>query len=50
MRQSNRPGLVEKVMEQAIPMHGRMVHGRDRGKLWEAAQAYDVHGRVRLSL
>ncbi|KAL2001553.1 hypothetical protein VTN02DRAFT_1603 [Thermoascus thermophilus] len=46
MRQSNRPGLVEKVMEQAIPMHGRMIHGRDRGKLWEAAQAYDVHGRA----
>lgn len=27
-------------------MHGRMIHGRDRGELWEAAQAYDVHGRV----
>ncbi|KAL2013262.1 hypothetical protein VTN00DRAFT_787 [Thermoascus crustaceus] len=46
MGQTNRPGLVEKVVEQAIPMHGRMIHGRERGKLWEAAQAYDVHGRA----
>jgi len=27
-------------------MYGRMIHGRDAGALWEAAQAYDVHGRV----
>lgn len=27
-------------------MHGRMIHGRDAGALWEAAQAYDVHGRA----
>lgn len=46
MKQSNRPDLVEKVLSAAIPMHGRMIHGRDHGKLWEAAQAYDVHGRV----
>jgi len=46
MKQSNRPALVGKVLNTAIPMHGRMIHGRDHGKLWEAAQAYDVHGRV----
>ena len=49
MKQSNRQTLIEKVFNGTIPMHGRMIHGRDYGKLWEAAQAYDVHGRVRLS-
>lgn len=48
MKQSNRQILIEKVFNGTIPMHGRMIHGRDHGKLWEAAQAYDVHGRVRL--
>ncbi|EAU35501.1 conserved hypothetical protein [Aspergillus terreus NIH2624] len=45
MRHSNREEMIHKVLEEAIPMHGRMIHGRDDGKLWEAAQAYDVHGR-----
>lgn len=47
MRHSNRQDLINRVLADAIPMHGRMIHGRDDGKLWEAAQAYDVHGRVR---
>ena len=47
MKRSNRQALIEKVFNGTIPMHGRMIHGRDHGKLWEAAQAYDVHGRVR---
>ncbi|KAF3387483.1 Kynurenine 3-monooxygenase [Penicillium rolfsii] len=46
LRHSERPGLIENVLRDAIPMHGRMIHGRDRGQLWEAAQAYDVHGRA----
>ncbi|KAJ5550771.1 hypothetical protein N7535_001289 [Penicillium sp. DV-2018c] len=46
MRHSGRDDLVDNVMHEAIPMHGRMIHGRDRGELWEAAQAYDVHGRA----
>jgi kynurenine 3-monooxygenase len=46
LRHSERPGLIENVLRDTIPMHGRMIHGRDRGQLWEAAQAYDVHGRV----
>ncbi|PWY91230.1 kynurenine 3-monooxygenase [Aspergillus heteromorphus CBS 117.55] len=46
MRESNREVLIERVLTEAIPMHGRMIHGRDNGKLWEAAQVYDVHGRA----
>lgn len=46
MRHSGRDDLIDNVLREAIPMHGRMIHGRDRGDLWEAAQAYDVHGRV----
>ncbi|KAJ5376999.1 hypothetical protein N7509_013885 [Penicillium cosmopolitanum] len=43
---SNRPGLIDEVLHKTIPMYGRMIHGRDSGALWEAAQAYDVHGRA----
>lgn len=46
LKGSNRDGMIEKILNDAIPMHGRMIHGRDDGKLWEAAQAYDVHGQV----
>ena len=47
MHLSGREDVVHKIMSQAIPMHGRMIHGRDlTGNLWQAAQAYDVHGQV----
>lgn len=46
LTQLDRPGLIENVLRDTIPMYGRMIHGRDHGALWEAAQAYDVHGRV----
>lgn len=46
IRQSERSELIQNVLQGTIPMYGRMIHGRDRGQLWEAAQAYDVHGRV----
>ncbi|OAL72990.1 kynurenine 3-monooxygenase [Trichophyton violaceum] len=46
MRSANRPGFVETVLSEAIPMTGRMIHGRSStGTLWEASQDYDVHGR-----
>lgn len=50
MQQSNRPDLIAKVLNGTIPMQGRMIHGRAGGKLWESAQAYDAHGRVRIIL
>ena len=47
MKHSNRSGFVEAILKETIPMHGRMIHGRDKdGKLWEESQAYDVRGRV----
>ena len=46
MQHTNRTDLIEKVLRGTIPMYGRMIHGKDRGQLYEAAQAYDVHGRV----
>ena len=46
MVHTNRKEMIDKVLHGAIPMHGRMIHGRDRQQLWEAAQQYDVHGRV----
>ena len=47
MRWAGRPGLLNDVMRETIPMHGRMVHGENGGELFEQSQAYDVHGRVR---
>ncbi|KAJ5914668.1 Kynurenine 3-monooxygenase [Penicillium tannophilum] len=46
IQEAHRSGLVENVLRNTIPMYGRMIHGRDNGALWEAAQAYDVHGRA----
>ncbi|KAI1926567.1 kynurenine 3-monooxygenase, mitochondrial precursor [Ophidiomyces ophidiicola] len=46
MKSSNRPEFVQQILREAIPMHGRMIHGRAKnGSLWEDAQAYDIHGR-----
>ncbi|KAI9656271.1 MAG: Kynurenine 3-monooxygenase [Bathelium mastoideum] len=45
MRQANCPGLVDAVLAETIPMHGRMIHGEERGQLFEQSQAYDVRGR-----
>ena len=43
--------LIEAVLGETIPMHGRMIHGRNKlGDLQQASQAYDVHGRVSLLL
>ena len=46
MRHSDREELIDRIMHDAIPMHGRMIHGQDGQQLWEAAQLYDVHGQV----
>ncbi|KAJ5129016.1 hypothetical protein N7526_007182 [Penicillium atrosanguineum] len=46
IQQSHRSGLIDDVLRETIPMYGRMIHGRESGQLWEAAQAYDIHGRA----
>jgi kynurenine 3-monooxygenase len=43
--------LLEAVLEQTLPMHGRMIHIRNAsGKLVDESQAYDVHGRFQRSV
>lgn len=46
MRHSGRPGLLDSIMAETIPMHGRMIHGEQFGKLFEDSQQYDIYGRV----
>lgn len=47
MRYAQCEGLIDAVLRETIPMHGRMIHGRRQtGELYEEAQQYDVHGRV----
>ncbi len=47
MKQSGRPGLVDKVLSEVIPMKARMIHGKKiSGELYEQSQEYDIHGRV----
>lgn len=47
MRKAQCEGLLEDVLQQTIPMHARMIHGRRKnGEIYEESQQYDVHGRV----
>ncbi|KAI9838594.1 MAG: Kynurenine 3-monooxygenase [Sarea resinae] len=46
MRNAGCPGLLDAVLGETIPMHGRMIHGRNKlGDLYEDSQEYDIHGR-----
>lgn len=46
MRKSDSPKLVDAVLSETIPMHGRMIHSQDKkGNVAEESQLYDVHGR-----
>ncbi|KAI4217565.1 MAG: hypothetical protein LQ351_000161 [Letrouitia transgressa] len=39
-------GLLEGILSETIPMHGRMIHGKKPdGNLYEESQLYDAHGR-----
>lgn len=46
MRHSGSPDLLDAVLEETIPMHGRMIHGTKYGELYEESQTYDINGRV----
>jgi kynurenine 3-monooxygenase len=46
LKKANRLNLLASVLNQTIPMYGRMIHGEEHGKLVEKSQAYDIHGRV----
>ncbi|PGH01057.1 hypothetical protein AJ79_08026 [Helicocarpus griseus UAMH5409] len=46
MKRTYRPGFIDNILKETIPMHGRMIHGKNQlGNLTEESQAYDVHGR-----
>ncbi|KAL4973881.1 kynurenine 3-monooxygenase [Aspergillus desertorum] len=45
LQRSGREHVIKEILQEVVPIYGRMIHGRDDGKLWEAPQAYDVHGR-----
>lgn len=45
LKRANVPGLLDSVLAETIPMHGRMIHGSENGSLYEESQNYDVHGR-----
>ncbi|KAI4250210.1 MAG: hypothetical protein L6R40_000383 [Gallowayella cf. fulva] len=46
MRHARCEGLLDAVIDESIPMHGRMIHGQSRdGKLYEEPQVYDAQGR-----
>ena len=48
MSTASADNLLDGVLHETIPMHGRMIHGQRRnGQLFQEPQAYDVHGRVR---
>lgn len=47
MRQSGVDGLTEEIIQETIPMRGRMIHGRDlTGELYEQSQQYDIENKV----
>ncbi|OJI81742.1 hypothetical protein ASPTUDRAFT_150817 [Aspergillus tubingensis CBS 134.48] len=51
LEKSGRTDLLRAIMRTAIPMHGRMVHGRSvSGKLQQTFHQYDVHGNSLYSL
>lgn len=46
MKLANCEGLLDAVLSETIPMHGRMIHGRETGgTLYEESQSYDARGR-----
>ncbi|KIW20753.1 hypothetical protein PV08_01331 [Exophiala spinifera] len=51
LRSAGNPELLEAVLAQTIPMHGRMIHTRSpTGARSEQSQLYDVHGRFQRSV
>ncbi|PHH54685.1 Kynurenine 3-monooxygenase [Ceratocystis fimbriata CBS 114723] len=51
MRNSGFPDLLEDVFKSALPMRGRMIHGRKAdGTFYEEAQDYDPFGRTIFSM
>lgn len=48
MKHAKCDGLLDAVLDESIPMYGRMIHGQGQdGKHYQESQAYDAKGRVR---
>ncbi|KAL9589861.1 MAG: hypothetical protein Q9203_001316 [Teloschistes exilis] len=46
MKHAKCDGLLDAVLDESIPMYGRMIHGQGQdGKLYQESQAYDAKGR-----
>ncbi|KAL8773235.1 MAG: hypothetical protein Q9209_001913 [Squamulea sp. 1 TL-2023] len=46
IRHARCESLLDSVLNESIPMHGRMIHGRGKGgELYEEPQLYDAQGR-----
>ncbi|KAI4224457.1 MAG: hypothetical protein LQ349_007239 [Xanthoria aureola] len=46
MRHAKCEGLLDAIIKESIPMHGRMIHGRAQdGKIYQEPQLYDAKGR-----
>ncbi|KAL8688297.1 MAG: hypothetical protein Q9218_005757 [Villophora microphyllina] len=46
MKHARCNGLLDAVLDESIPMYGRMIHGQAQGgELYEESQAYDAQGR-----
>jgi kynurenine 3-monooxygenase len=51
LRSSGDESLLDEILKETLPMHGRMVHVRNAaGKIVEDSQLYDVHGRFQRSV
>lgn len=46
LRAADCPGLLDSILADTIPMHGRMIHGRKGDDVFQESQKYDAHGRV----
>ena len=46
IRHANRSGLLHSILQETIPMRGRMIHSEKNGRISQESQAYDIHGRV----
>ena len=47
MRHAKCEGLLDAILKESIPMHGRMIHGRAQdGEIYQEPQLYDAKGRV----
>ena len=47
LRGSGNSELAKSIVDETIPMYGRMIHGRNiTGDIYEQSQAYDINGKV----